>query len=723
MRAKPGWGSRLRVVLAVVAALALVVVLVIAAVAADIISAYGRNLPTVGKLGGVDPTTTTRIYARNGQLLARVYDQNRVYVPITVIPDVMKKAIVASEDERFFEHRGVDARAVLRAALANYRHERIEQGASTITQQLARASFLTPEPTITRKIQEALLALEIERTFTKDEILERYLNAIYFGAGAYGVQAASHAYFGKDVGKLTLGEAAMLAGVVAAPSVYSPYADPDRAEQRQRRTLARMQSSGWITPDEAEAAAAEPLHYSGVQNTGVLSYRYPYFTTYVIHELETKFGKDAVLHGGLSVFTTLDPKLQDLAQEAVTTMVAQGAAEGYGMHEGALVAENPHSGEILAMVGGTGFSASNQFNRAWQAHRQPGSAFKPYVYSAAFDMGVPVTTVIADAPVSYPAGDGTIYSPMDDDGRFLGAITLRRALALSRNIVAVKLADRIGIDNVVEYAHKMGITEDLDPYLSTALGAGVVSPLSMVSGFSTIADGGVYTPPTAIKLVEDKFGSTIFDGRFPDRSVALSTGAAYIMTSVMQDVIKYGTGHPNADIGRPAAGKTGTTSSYRDAWFVGFVPTFAAATWVGNDDYSRMNVSYGGNIPARMWSRFMHAALAGTKPVDFPSPPPDLEVVRVCSNEKRYPPGAKYGTAEYFLVGTAPLVFCGMSLPGEAAPKPKASPRKAASATPQPQPTEELPIETPPAVPPAAPASSASPAPPGPVATASGGLH
>jgi len=665
----------LRIALLLVLALIIVITSAIAGAAAWVLSSYGHNLPAIDKLSEIEPgSTTTKIYARDGTLLARLYDKNRVYVPIMQVPQIMQQAMVASEDERFYEHHGVDARGILRAALADYRHEAITQGASTITQQLARNMFLSNAQTLSRKIQEALLAIEIERYFTKDEILERYLNLIYFGAGAYGVQAAAHAYFGEDVSKISLPQAALLAGVVAAPSLYSPYADLNAAKARQKRTLDRMVALGDISQNEAHAAFAEPMHLVGQEPSGVESYKYPYYTTFVIQQLIDRFGVDRVLHDGLTVYTTLDPRLQKIAQDSVSSFVAEGAAEGYGMHEGALVAEDPRSGEILAMVGGIGFSAKNQFNRAWQSRRQPGSSFKAYVYSTAVDRGIPVSTIYEDTPVSYDAGDGTTYSPSDDDHQFLGPITLRKAFYLSRNVVAVKLAHDIGIDNVVDYAHKMGITENLEGDLSLALGSEGVSPLDQVSGYSTIADGGIYTPPIAIREVFDKYGSLAYDGRFPERRVALSEGTAYIMTSLMESVIQQGTGYPNAIIGRPAAGKTGTTSSFRDAWFVGFVPQLAAAAWVGNDDYSRMYESYGGNIPARMWAHFMKTALAGSKAVDFGPPPADVVQARICGENRRVPPGQHWGQVEYFLPGTEPLAMCGAIAAAPAARKPAALP-------------------------------------------------
>jgi penicillin-binding protein 1A len=715
------WRSVARAGAAVAAMLLAFVILCAAIGTAAVVTTYGRNLPSIDRLSDIEPAATTRIIARDGVVLARLYDKDRVYVSITDIPPVMRQAIVATEDERFYQHHGVDIRGIVRAALANYHHERITQGASTITQQLARNLFLTNEQTIGRKIEEAMLAMQIERYYTKDEILERYLNLIYFGAGAYGVQAASHAYFGKDVARLTLPEAAMLAGLVAAPSAYSPYADLAAAKERQVHVLDRMEAGGFITRAQAAAAAQARLRFIGVRSAGVEAYRYPYFTTYVIAELEKTYSDDQLLHGGLTIYTSLDPALEDMAQKTVKSGVAAGLAEGYGMHQGALVAEDPRNGEIEAMIGGVGFSAKSQFNRAWQARRQPGSSFKGFVYSAAVDRGVPVSSIFGDTPITLTAGDGTDYKPTDDDHRFLGNITLRRAFALSRNVVAVKLAQAIGIDTVIDYAHKMGITEDLQPDLSLALGTAVVSPLDMVSGYSTIADGGVYTPPTGIRYVADKYGSIILDNRYPQRRVALSSGTSFIMTTMMESVIQAGTGYPNAIIGRPAAGKTGTTSDFRDAWFVGFVPQLSAAVWVGNDDYSKMYESYGGNVPARIWAAFMKSALAKVKAQDFASQPPDVQAVRICAGQNRRALPGQGGESEYFLNGTAPLAYCAPASPVKSKgaqvigpqddvnaqpawqPTPTPGPNSTQRPTPTPQAPETPAASTPPALPTATP--------------------
>jgi penicillin-binding protein 1A len=617
-------------------------ILLFVGIVAGIVASYSRNLPDINRMADYQPSRSTRVYARNGMLLANLYRENRTWVTIDKIPVGVRDAFIATEDAHFYQHHGVDFAGIARAALADYRHEQL-QGASTITQQLARGLFLSNEVSYSRKIQEALLAMEIERYYTKDDILERYLNLIYFGSGAYGIEAAAHTYFGTDVGHLTLAQTAMLAGLPAAPSDYSPYVSLDRAKERQQHVLDRMVDAGFITQARADAAADAPLHLIGERPTGLQSYRYPYFTTYVTHQIEQQFGTQVTLEGGLQVYTTLDPAMQDIAQDAVTWGIGRAKAEGIGAHQGALVAIRPSTGEILAMVGGaTPFSLTNQFNRAWQSRRQPGSSFKAYVYTAEIDAGHPPTTIVEDTPVSYPMGDGTRWAPMDDDFRYMGAITLRTALAQSRNVAAVKLAQELGIDRVIEYAHRMGVTAPLDPTLAVALGASGVSPLDQAAGYATLANQGVHIRPTSVRLVRDSLGSPVMDNTYPEQTEVVSAGVAYIMTSMLESVIKEGTGYPNADIGRPAAGKTGTTSSFRDAWFVGYTPDLVAAVWIGNDHYERMNESYGGNIPARIWARFMKRALAKTKPHGFVMPVGEVVKARLCGS----------GRDDYFLVGT-----------------------------------------------------------------------
>jgi len=624
-------------------------VLFAAGTIAGVVYSYSKNLPDINRMADFQPSRATRVYARNGELLATLYKQNRIFVPIAKIPQRVRNAFIANEDHNFYKHHGVDFTGIARAALADYRHERL-QGASTITQQLARALFLSNERSISRKIQEALLAFEIERYYTKDEILERYLNLIYFGAGAYGIEAAAHTYFGTGVGRISIAQSAMLAGLPAAPSDYSPYVNRKHALERQHHVLERMHASGYISRRQLADAFVAPLGLVPERLTGLQSFKYPYFTTYATHVLDTTFGAQAVNEGGLEVDTTLDPHLQKLAQEAVDWGVGRAVNEGINAHQAALVAIRPQTGEIVAMVGGAGgFTLKSQFNRAWQALRQPGSSFKPYVYTAAIDSGMPPTSIVDDSSVSYPMGDGTRWSPMDDDFRFLGGVTLRYALAQSRNVVAVKLAQQVGVDRVIEYAHRMGVRAPLEANLSLALGSSVLSPLDQAAGYATLANQGIHIEPSPLRLVSDSLGTDLLDNRVPQETEVVSAGTAYLMSSMLAGVIKEGTGFPNADIGRPAAGKTGTTSDFRDAWFVGFTPDLVVAVWLGNDDYSRMRESYGGNVPARTWARFMKNALVKVAKHDFVFPSTEVRKLAYCGEPTKF---------EYFLDGTEPAGSC-----------------------------------------------------------------
>jgi penicillin-binding protein 1A len=642
---KPGTGRVLRTL----GLIAMFTALLGAGIIAGLIASYSRNLPDINRMADYQPSRSTRVFARDGTQLADLYTENRIWVPISQIPVPVRNAFIATEDQHFYQHHGVDFGGILRAAIADWRHEEF-QGASTITQQLARRLFLSDQVSMARKIQEALLAIEIERYYTKDEILERYLNIIYFGSGAYGIQAAAHTYFGTDVSHLSIGQAAMLAGLPAAPSDYSPFVNLPRAQERQHHVLDRMVASGFISQDQEDQELDRPLGLIRERPTGLQSYKYPYFTTYVTHLLEAQFGSQATFEGGLQVYTTMDPALQNEAQNAVDWGITQGRAEGIGANEGALVAIRPSTGEILAMVGGAGpFSLHNQFNRAWQARRQPGSSFKAYVYTAAIDSGMPPTTIVDDSPISYPMGDGTRWAPTDDDHRFMGPITLRYALAQSRNVVAVKLAEQLGIDRVIEYAKRMGVKAPLEANLSLALGTSGVAPLDQAAGYATLADAGIHIDPTPIRIVRDSFGTPVLDNSYPQQSEVVSAGTAYVVTSMLESVIDEGTGYPNAQIGRPAAGKTGTTSDFRDAWFVGYTPDLVAAVWIGNDNYKRMNESYGGNIPARIWARFMKAALTHTPKHDFAMPAGEVRRVTLCDT----------GKSEVFLAGTEPSHTCG----------------------------------------------------------------
>ncbi len=628
-----------------------------ASVAFVIFAECSKDLPNVEKLKFYSPSETTRIYSADGKLLATLFKENREWVPYDKIPKDMINAILAIEDSRFYEHRGISYKDIARAIYIDYKQKGMAQGASTITQQLARNIFLHPRATLRRKVREALLAIQIEKKFTKREILELYLNQIYLGAGAYGVQAAAKTYFGKDINSLTTAQCAIIAGLPAAPTVYSPLVNPKIAKERQILVLKRMYDMQYIDYKQMKQALDEKLVYAKKKNV-VKVLKYPYFTTYALHELFQKYDDDYLYRGGLKVYTTLDIRMQNLAQKAVNEGMAMAGAQGLNCNQAAMVSIEPKTGYIRAMVGGTGWTDQNQFNRAWQARRQPGSTFKIFVYTTAMDSGFTPESSVSDSPVSYPDGPGRSYSPRNSDGRYWGPMTIRRALQFSRNVCAVKILHRVGPEKVIQYAYKMGIKDKLSPNLSLALGAADVTPLDMTSAISVLANEGVRVEPTSIKKIYDSEGNIIEDNTYPSQEVVLPATTAYAMADMMKGVISGGTG-TNANIGRPAAGKTGTTDDFRDAWFAGFTPDLAAVVWTGNDDHSRMSYAFGGNIPATIWAKFMKPALEGTKPRDFREPKVDLLCLLICDETGlRATAGCPRTHKEYFKKGQEPRGFC-----------------------------------------------------------------
>lgn len=617
-----------------------------------------KDLPNVEKLKFYAPSETTSIYSSDGQLLTTLYKENREWVPYEKIPNDMINAIVSIEDSRFYEHRGISFKDIIRAAYVDIKKKEIAQGASTITQQLARNIFLHPRTSIRRKVREALLAVQIEKKFTKREILELYLNQIYFGAGSYGIQAAARTYFGKDVENLSLAECAMIAGLPAAPSNYSPLINPKIARHRQLLVLKRMYDLGYIDYEEMKEAIDTKLVYKKKKQTFKGGIKYPYFTTYALHELFQKYSDDLIYRGGLKVYTTLDPQKQQLAKEAIERGLKRAEAQRLNCHQAALVAIEPSTGFIRAMVGGTGWTKENQFNRAWQARRQPGSAFKIFVYTTAIDSGFTPDSTVQDSPVSYPDGPGRSWSPKNCDGRFWGTIPIKKALQFSRNVAAVRVMHRLGPEKVIQYAYKMGIKDKLEPHLSLALGASVVTPLDMASAVSVLANLGVRVEPTAIKKIYDSEGNIIEDNTFPNREVVLPATTASTMTEMLQSVIRAGTG-TRAQIGRPAAGKTGTTDNFRDAWFVGYTPQLACAVWTGNDDFSKMNYAFGGNIPASIWGDFMKAAHKGLPVKKFKKVKTDLVSVLICDESGLLATtGCPKTHKEFFRRGKEPKKYC-----------------------------------------------------------------
>jgi len=563
------------------------------------------------------PNEATRIYATNGEVIASLFEENREYVPLREIPLSMRRAVVAMEDARFYRHAGIDLRAIGRAIRSNLRSGRLAEGGSTITQQLARSRFLSPDRTVGRKVAEIILAIEIERRLTKDEILERYLNEVYFGQGAYGVEMAARVYFAKGARDLTLSESALLAGLIRAPSLFSPYRNPEGANAQQRIVLKRMADLGFAGTTDAHAAMQAPVDLSAERNMGLTSMRAPYFVTYLLPTLIERYGEDLLYRGGLRIYTTLDLAMQIAADRAVRDGLDHSRAQGLRVWQGALVAIEPKTGHIRAMIGGYDYARS-QFNRAWQAKRQAGSAFKPFVYTAAVEQGWGPTKILYDTPVRYGGAGTQPWVPRNYDRRYRGGVTLRYALERSINVPAIKTLAEIGPGRVVDVAGRMGITSPLTPNLTLALGTSDVTPLEMASAFGTLAAVGERAEPIAIIRVLDSSGRVIEETR-PVRRARLDPEVALKMTDLLKGVITRGTGRA-ASIGRPAAGKTGTTDDYRNAWFIGYTPQLSTAVWVGNDDNSPMRSVVGGTVPARIWAAFMRAAMEGMPVEDWDRP-------------------------------------------------------------------------------------------------------
>ncbi len=632
------------------------------------LSRYLRELPRIDTLDEYRPNLITEIYDINREVIAELFIERRDLVPLSKIPVDLQNAVIAIEDQRFFKHWGADLHAIARAMLANLKHRQIVEGGSTITQQLAKALFLTRERTIKRKIKELLLSIQLEKDYTKEEILQLYLNQIYFGQGAYGVQEAASIYFGKDIQELNLAESALLAGLPRAPNRYSPFVDVARAYRRRATVLYRMVDSGFITPDEEKETNYYPLPFEKHQ---LRKSQGSYFVEYLRQILEPKYGSYAIFKGGLKIYTTLDLKMQKIAEKALAEKLDEfdeikkrerkepEEIELEEMEEvterriqGALIALHPATGQIRVMVGGREFEES-QFNRAVQAKRQPGSAFKPFIYTAAIDNGYTVVNPIEDSPVAY-YNDGInwkllsdttdlsdidpeivkninpedIWIPQNYKGTFRGRILLRDALSYSINVCAVKMLDRIRPITAASYAEKMGISSPLEKTLSLALGSSVLTPLEITSAYGVLTNQGIRTKPYAIIRVEDASGG-VLEENFPEEEVVLSAQTAYIMTYLLKEVAERGTGWYTRRIGRPRAGKTGTTNKFTDAWFIGFVPNLVAGVWVGYDDNHTLGERQSGAVAAcPMWTEFMKEALQDTPVLEF-SVPPNIVFVKI----------------------------------------------------------------------------------------------
>jgi penicillin-binding protein 1A len=573
-----------------------------------------RNLPDVRVLRNYIPSETSYIYDINGTLLTSMHDEaNREVVDLNDIAPNMKRATLAIEDSYFFSHHGVNPIGVARASIANAVAHRTVEGGSTVTMQLVKNLFLNPEQSLNRKVAEAVLSLRLEQVFTKDQILQMYLNQVYWGHNTYGVQTAAKSYFNKSAADLTLGESAMMAGIISAPETYSPFVDYQLARKRQAIVLDRMRKLNWITAAEEAAARRQPINLG--QITSFRQSQSPYVTDAVVQELKDRFGKDAVIKGGMRIQTTVDINFQRMAEETVRNNLQRIQAGGVYADQMALAAVDPRTHFVKAMVGGVDYKQS-QYNRATQAFRQPGSAFKPFVYYTAFASGrwAPDST-ISDSPVSYPDGDG-YYSPQNYDGGFSGAMSIRTALAQSRNIPAIRLGQDVGINRVIEVCRTLGIKSPMEPVISLPLGSVDLTPMEMAGAYATFANAGWQSPTTTIVQVTDSKGNILLDNT-PKPQLVLDPWASAALTETLQGVITNGTGK-GAQIGRPAAGKTGTTSSERDIWFVGYVPQLSVAVWVGNDDYSPIGRgATGGVFMAPAWKDFMLRALENTPVEDF----------------------------------------------------------------------------------------------------------
>lgn len=575
-----------------------------------------RNLPDVRQLRNFFPSETTYVYDVKGKLLASIHGEaNREVVPLDRISPNIKRAVLASEDSDFYFHHGINPKGVGRALVSNWRGGGVREGGSTITMQLVKNLFLSRRREFTRKIAEAVLAIRLEQILSKDQILEMYLNQVYWGHNNYGVQTAARSYFNKAAENLTLAEAAMMAALIQAPEEYSPFASMKKAKEQQEIVLGRMLTLGWITQAEHDQAVSEKIKLGRIRS--FQGSALPYVTNAVSAELAKKFGRESLLKGGMRVQTTVDSEFQRMAEETVRRWHGRLLSQGLYKNQIALVAVDPRTHFIKALVGGVDPKTS-EFNRATQALRQPGSAFKPFVYYAAFETGkyAPGSTVV-DSPVRYRDGDGW-YFPRNYDGGFAGAMSIRTALAQSRNIPVIKIGKEIGMNKVVETCRTLGIMSPMEPVTSLPLGAIGVTPLEMASAYATFANYGWQSPSTVIMRVTDSSGNVMLDNT-PKPQLVLDPWASASTIDIMRAVITEGTGK-NAAIGRPAAGKTGTTSSEKDIWFVGTVPQLTTAVWVGRDDNRQLaSGATGGTMVTPIWSDFMRRALKDVPVENFKS--------------------------------------------------------------------------------------------------------
>jgi 1A family penicillin-binding protein len=661
----------------------LLVLVLVVGLFASILSGL-PDAAAIGRMGEMDQATA--VYDASDSLVFTIFKERRIDVPLDKVSPNVVTALLAIEDQRFYDHEGFDLIRIASAALANLRHGRAAQGGSTITQQLARQSFLTPDKTIRRKLQELVLASRIERAYSKQEILQLYLNKVYFGDGLYGIEAASQGFFGKHAADLSVDEAALLAGLVKSPSSYAPTVSLERATARRNVVLQVMLESGAIDKPTWEGAKATPVRLEDSLRADEPHGQY--FKEQVRRELVARFGWETVYQGGLNVFSTIDMKMQQAAETAVADQLkdldqrrariaAQRARSGGSPDpdpeplQAALMAMDPHSGEVRAMVGGRDFGQSH-FNRAVQAKRQPGSAFKPFVYASALEAGFTPASIIdrLNDPIATLEGDWT----PEEEHSTGDSISLRAGLRTSSNRAAVRLLQDVGIPKTVEYAKAMGVG-DVPAVPSLALGSGEVTLEGMTAAYAAFANDGMVPRPFTIRKVTDRAGTVLFE-QAPESSRAITSQTAFLMTSMMADVINAGTAARARGLGftLPAAGKTGTTNDYNDAWFVGFTPKLVAGVWVGFDQpRTIMPRGFASDVAVPMWTAFMKVATRGDKPEWFATPE-DITSASVCRlSGKRPTEGCEHAEVidgeghverrsmvytEYFVRGTEPTQSC-----------------------------------------------------------------
>lgn len=688
--------------------------LVVAASAFWVLTILPRSLPSVTAVESFDPSIGTKIYDDNDELITELHVERRIFVSLQQIPKQLQDAVIATEDARYYSHHGVDPTGIARAIYQNFRHHRIVEGGSTITQQLAKVLFLTPDKSLERKLKEAVLAVLLERRYSKDRILELYLNQIYFGHGAFGVEAAARTFFGKSVGELTLAESALLAGLPKAPTTYSPFDRPEAAKRRRTTVLARMVETGMLKPDQAKRAGQVALVLVPPERRRTSG---QYFLEYVQQLLEQEYGAEMVFKGGLHVYTTLSPTMQLKAEhslrEGLRAVAIRRATPTKGgkqpavpqapegpveRPEGALLSLDPQTGHIKAMVGGYDFFKS-EFNRAVQARRQPGSAFKPFVYIAAIESGMTPASLVEDSPIEYPptGKSSKAWKPDNYDRKFRGPITYQQALEESINVAAVKVQEQVGIRRTVDVARRLGVESPLGENLSLALGTSDLTLLELTSAYGALGNQGVWMRPVAIRYVLDS-QRRLIEENTPQGKQVISPEVAYVITHMLEGTIERGTGAGAKALGRPAAAKTGTTNDYSNAWFIGYTPRLATGVWVGYDRPKSLGRDEtGSRVAVPIWTAFMAQALAGTAAVDFPVPE---RVVVVPVDLFAGGGSCLRPVMMAFVAGTEPRITCG---PAKYAP---------VSTPIRTEPVEAVPPPTSPAPPPTPPPAAAAPPPP-----------